>query len=334
MAHTKRTKKKKPTNKWILCSVAVLAGLFAAVLYLSLLFYVEITEKNTIQKLHYGITERALAVEASLDQLGRDVLLLSELSSLQVLINTADAPAQAELVENVEWDFLDFATQNTLYYQIRYIDEIGQEIVRIDHNGEVYTPISGSLLQDKRGRYYFDSTMQLYQGEVFISPLDLNIERGEVENRGSLQTPTYVPVIRYATPVFDQADNPKGIIITNVYAEHLLEKIQMSQVGTNKLFLLNAKGFYLSHPDQKKEFEFMFGEKSSFFRDYPELANHVLANDGRTFVETDDTKIMYRYIYPLFPSSDETSGFVRFENIPKENHFWVIAMEITKAGAQ
>ena len=47
-------------------------------------------------------------------------------------------------------------------------------------------------------------------GRVFVSPLDLNIERGEIEV-------PYKPVIRYATPVFDKENKAKGIVITNVF---------------------------------------------------------------------------------------------------------------------
>lgn len=52
--------------------------------------------------------------------------------------------------------------------------------------------------------------------EIFISPIDLNIELGKVEI-------PYVPTVRVATPVFNSENKKIGIIILNVYFDKFLK---------------------------------------------------------------------------------------------------------------
>ena len=54
-------------------------------------------------------------------------------------------------------------------------------VVRVNFNhGELYiVPKEG--LQSKEDRYYFIETIRLERGKVYVSPLDLNVEKAEVE---------------------------------------------------------------------------------------------------------------------------------------------------------
>lgn len=197
----------------------------------------------------------------------REVLYLSKLSNLERFIEGEDTKLE------LQNDFLAFSKYHPEFYQIRYIDETGKEIVRIDSDGITPRIIPESSLQNKKGRYYFDDTVNFSEGEFFVSPLDLNIENGRLENRGSEDDPSYVPVIRYATPVFNKDGKQKGIVITNIYGSSFLEYAAQD----NKIsFLINKEGFYLSNPDKTKEFGFMFGNNETLYKDYPEIASQIL----------------------------------------------------------
>ena len=65
-------------------------------------------------------------------------------------------------------------------------------MIRIDFDGKNYEVIKKSELQDKSLRYYFNETMNLDGGEIYVSPLDLNVENEKIENRGTEENPIYV----------------------------------------------------------------------------------------------------------------------------------------------
>ena len=51
-----------------------------------------------------------------------------------------------------------------------------------------------AALQNKKDRYYFQDTMTLEKGQIFISKLDLNMENGVLEQ-------PIKPMLRLGTPV-------------------------------------------------------------------------------------------------------------------------------------
>jgi hypothetical protein len=70
-----------------------------------------------------------------------------------------------------------------------------------------------------------------------MSPLDLNIEHGKVEELLKL-------MIRFSTPIYDYNGDLKGIIILNYLAENMLQvfrDIVLNSEGS--LTLLNSKGY-------------------------------------------------------------------------------------------
>lgn len=242
-----------------------------------------------LSRLNEEVTDNAEQIDLFLQEVHGDILFLSKLSSLREVINGG---AKA----NLEKDFLSFANEKDIFHQVRYIDENGQEIVNINSEEGVSKIVSN--LQNKKGRYYFTETVDLEPGEVFISPLDLNVENGEIENRGTKEEPAYIPVIRYATPVFDGEGKSKGIVIINIYAEHFLDHIHEEQKRGDLIFLIDHNGFYLSHPNFDKEFGFMFGKDETIYNDYPEIASSILSNEEIEIMELGDNLVSFRYIYP------------------------------------
>jgi len=245
---------------------------------------------SELSRLNEEVVDNMEQIDIFLQEVHGDVLFLSKLSSLNDIVNFDEGKGE------LEQDFLSFANEKDIFHQIRYIDENGQEIVNIDSREGVSKILSN--LQNKKDRYYFIETIDLELGEIFISPLDLNVENNEIENRGTEEEPAYVPVIRYATPVFDNKGNSKGIVIINIYAEHFLDHIHEEQIRGDLIFLVDHYGFYLSHPDFDKEFGFMFGNNETFYNDYPEIASSIFSNTETEIMELGDDLVSFRYIYP------------------------------------
>jgi putative two-component system response regulator len=148
--------------------------------------------------------------------------------------------------------FYGFARHHKEYYQIRIIDSSGYETVRIDNRRDGTTVIvPDSQLQSKKHRYYFQEAMKLDRDQIYASPIDLNIERGEIEV-------PYVPVIRLATPLFDSKAEKKGILILNIYFSRVLELLP------ENMFIQTEEGNLIS---LKSDGSISFNKSNYDFRD-------------------------------------------------------------------
>lgn len=256
---------------------------------------------------------------------GGDILFLSKLSGLKKIEDIGNIESEDEINE-LTTDFLEFIKENPAYYQLRYINEKGMEVIRVVFDTKNHTIVPKSDLQDKSSRFYFNETMRLNNGEVYISPLDLNVEQGKIENRGTQENPEYVPVIRFATPVFDNEGNNKGIIIANIYADYFLNDVRRAQREGETIFLINEESYYLAHPNKNKEYAFMFEDKEdNFHKDYPEVLDEILSNKNNKRIETENLIFSYRYLYPTVESFEINEGSKKIlgEN-PENNYFWIL----------
>ncbi len=152
---------------------------------------------------------------------------------------------------------LDRAIQRAVFYsrlkpeldQIRYLDEHGREVVRVDHGGLI---VPHAELQDKSDRPYFLKTFALGAGNLYLSAFDLNVERGQVER-------PYKPMLRFAVPVFDAAGRHRGVYVINVLGARVLSYLQDFRPDLqHRLRVLNARGYWLKGARPEQEWGFMF----------------------------------------------------------------------------
>ena len=230
------------------------------------------------------------------------------------MVDSRKARGSAEflhLKERLEKVALIISQTRPYYYQIRYIDENGHEVVRVDSDGDKSTVVPSDKLQNKGDRYYFTETMKYPNDQCYVSPMDLNVERGEIEL-------PHKPVVRVATPVFDSLGSKKGIVIINLYASYLIQQMQSLNIAKGgTTFLVNKDGFYLSHLNSQESDSKYFGLGSTkgLSKDYSiDIVNQILS--GKPGTIRNKTEIT-SYI-PIFTG----------DNISKE--FWVLAIAYPK----
>jgi PAS domain S-box-containing protein len=140
---------------------------------------------------------------------------------------------------------------NPQYDQIRYINENGQETFRVNWNGAV---VPGEELQDKADRPFFQAASTLAPGQIFISSIDLNVEKGKIER-------PIKPTLRLAMPLFDAAGRHRGIYIINYRAGNLIDQLrQFVPRRAQRLRLLNQQGYWLAGSSPDAEWGFMLPE--------------------------------------------------------------------------
>jgi len=181
---------------------------------------------------------------------------LHYLIGVRALREALDAPTPQHL-NRLAATIANFSRSQGVFDQVRWIDEAGMEKVRVDlANGEAAI-IPAERLQDKSERYYFTATVKLEPGEIFVSPLDLNIEQGKVEV-------PYKPSLRVATPVADSRGTMRGIFVLNYRAALMLDAY--SETISNSLdhaMVVNGEGYWLKGPKAEDEWGFMFHRPDS-----------------------------------------------------------------------
>lgn len=92
---------------------------------------------------------------------------------------------------------------------IRFIDISGQESIRFNRGDRGVYRVQENNLQDKSARPYFVDNMDLEDGEIALSPLNLN------KDRGMITTP-YTLVVRWVVPLFGIDGSKKGTLVANI----------------------------------------------------------------------------------------------------------------------
>ncbi|MDM8568625.1 PAS domain S-box protein, partial [Thiotrichales bacterium HSG1] len=217
-----------------------------------------------------------------------ELLFLSENNAIQDLLNTNSAK------QNLATEYLNFITHKKIYDQVRFLDTTGLEIVRANFNKGKPFIVPEEKLQNKSGRYYFEDTFVLKQGEIFISPFDLNVERGEVEQ-------PIKPMLRFGTPIFDQYDNKRGILLLNYLGKNLLEQMRKLAIKNfSDIMLLNKKSFWLLSPNKDDEWGFMSEQgldknfSNRFFNEWQVISSQ---KSGQFY--TTNGLFTFTTIYPL-----------------------------------
>jgi len=150
-----------------------------------------------------------------------------------------------------------------LYYQIRLIDTAGFERLKIGYTDEGYT--ISSDLQDKGKTFYMKEAAKLQKKEVYISPLNLNRENGNI----SLP---HIPVIRFIRPVYTHSGAKAGYVVLNYLADRIIDKLRLFERSNSSGFLLaNDEGLWIKSTDPGQNFLFdKSSEKAESFFEWEE----------------------------------------------------------------
>ncbi|WP_292432904.1 PAS domain S-box protein [Methylobacter sp.] len=226
--------------------------------------------------------------------------------------------------DRLSGDLLTFVKYRELYDRILFLDEHGQEKVRIDRNQRQPVIVPTRKLQDRSNLYFVEQALTLNKDFIYISPFDLAIEHDKIEQ-------PIKPVIRFGTPVFDQHGQKRGIILLNYRGQRLIDRLRtISQQSIGSLWLLNAKGHWLIGDRPEDEWSFMYPDrKNRFFADdYGEAWSSIIEHPERQQFMINGDLFTYGEILPkaLFGDIRESvvSGDERWllvARVPSEKFF-------------
>lgn len=298
----------------------LLFGIGIIVIALALVFFARLEKERLLAKMQSSETDTLrlikFVIARDLQDVGGDLLALSRNESLSDYLRYPSS-FNRELATG---RFKSFSRERKVYSQVRFLSSSGDELIRINKRNDMIQIVPPSGLQNKGNRYYFRDAISMKAGEIFVSPLDLNMEQGKLER-------PIVPTMRFATPVFDDSGHVRGVVVLNYRAEILLQRFSelFPQEDNGRFWLLNRDGYWLKADNKTREWGFVLDKSQNIKKHYSRLweamqteAHSFLSRDGLfTFTTLDplreigaDTVLSnqrIRWHLVLFLSSDNYS---------------------------
>ncbi|MEW8682630.1 MAG: sensor domain-containing diguanylate cyclase [Candidatus Thiodiazotropha endolucinida] len=301
-----------------------------ASLLLALIFYAFSTQTEKYELQTTLIREEAALNSASeltsllFEQKLSDLMVLAEGEVLRSYIHD---PSLKHWIR-VAREFSLFARRKPKYFQLRYIDNSGMEVIRINSDDNVQEIVPQSEMQNKADRYYFKEAMKLALGEIYISPLDLNVERGVIEQ-------PVKPTVRFATPVSDGYGVKQGIVIINYTPNELLQRIADNfETLRGNAVMLNSQGHWLQGVPEEQLWGFMYGRDETYATQKPDVWAAVTSSDKGSFF-TDDGVYIFKRAYPLVRNRLGTLENVDETIVPSpsrvEKRYWIFLSHISNS---
>lgn len=284
-------------------------------------------EHQMIQSLEYHIVDvRQESIQSHLSHITSDLLLLSQNNLVAQLLNDLTS---TESLDDVTGAFMRVSLQKCVYDQVRLIDEKGMEIIRVNFNQGHPKTVLKEKLQNKKDRYYFVNALKLSENEIYISPLDLNVENGSIEYPNK-------PIIRIATPVFDQQGNKRGIIVLNYFGQMIIDHFNdlKNPLIKSQVMLLNAESYWLKGPSPECEWGFMYQDKQdiTFSNEYPASWEIIKSAESKQF-ETEKGMFTFKTIHPIqrismSDSSGSNTILSSKKGIMANDYYWKVLSHI------
>jgi len=289
--------KVNPSGKSIMYkrALAIFFPLFIFFSVIIIFLYVTESGKNKIIIQNRNINNLALLnklIIADLNTVVSDLMFLAKQHKTKMIFDEKLSDKAFSIR-----DYILFSEQMRIYDQIRLLDITGMEVLRVNYDNGIATLEAEDKLQFKGERYYFIEANNLFKEEIYVSPVDLNMENGNFER-------PLKPVIRFATPVFNDAGQKKGVVIVNFMANVILRRLDDIPDNDNSsdednIMLLNAKGFWLKSSDPQNEWGFILKERNKrrFQYLFPEEWEKISADEYGQFM-TDNGLFTFLKIYP------------------------------------
>jgi len=250
------------------------------------------------------VSSLELSIESKLESIPKDINFLTENYALKryMIWRPMSVAKQSQKWKTIFSDILkDFLETRENYYNVRIVDLNGNELIAATYDSLTDNVFIKPLskLQNKSGRDYVEVTKKLKKGEFYISKMNLNIENGKIEK-------PYIPVVRYATPMYDGNNVIVGILVANIYANKILDVIATNESKNKKkkisYFLIDSQGDYLYNKDSQKCWGAQLKHGFNFYKEYPNVKEEIKGSHG--IFNKDGKVYVFHKIHPLIEIED------------------------------
>lgn len=214
---------------------------------------------------------------AAIDEVADDALQLARQPLTQRIGANPDGAGGALDKDTLTDQFVALLAVNPEYFQIRLISAglNGLEVVRVDRDENRLTPVAGDDLQEKGHYPYVFKTLRLGSGEVQLSDIGINHERGAHAGLGQ-------PSLTVATPIRGEHGEAFALIVINVDLNSLFGQLRRDLPENYDVYLANQWGDFLVHPDPARTFGFDQGRRILVQDSFPDTAALVRGEARQT----------------------------------------------------
>ena len=194
-------------------------------------------------------------------------------------------------------------------HQLGWLDASGREVLRVERRAGQVVVVDDDELEDKSRRSYYQRTMKLPLGTVYVSRLDLNQEDGAPEV-------PWRPAIRLATRTTN------GVVVLDVNAARLLTPFAYAETDSAPIhrWLLNSRGYWLAGRDDSMLWGFMFGRATTAAAEFPTTWNRIQAREDESWVDHD------RILSAALVGFDTAAGTsMVMHPVHNEESWWIVS---------
>ncbi|MCP3933415.1 MAG: response regulator [Bacteroidetes bacterium] len=306
-SNTQNKSKSLFANTIVITNTSLFLGISASLLMLIILNHnkaydllrekIIIEEKQHQENIDTAFTQQLMAIV-------RDGLILAHQPlGIDVLINNDPVDRLSLLNE-----YLTRTKYQNNLEQLRLLDIHGQEKIRINNKNNKPTVILNDKLQNKADKYYFQHGINTKIDGIYISPIDLNREKGIIEV-------PFKPMIQLAAPI-SRKFIKIGLLVMNLNATPYISTIDLYSVKSR--WLINKDGYWL-HGDEHYlwGFEFSTRKKQNLALQKPKLWEK-LQKISQQLVETKQGVYVSRKIeLDIFPTINQQIN-------PQHKPFWYL----------
>ncbi|BBP45444.1 hypothetical protein THMIRHAS_08170 [Thiosulfatimonas sediminis] len=227
--------------------ILIIIGLAAIVVNMDFTLRNEQQAKNNQQILDQvtGI------IRSNLTKTNEDVQFIAALPLAEAFLHN---PQDERSYQQLSDTLLKFTNSRQDYHQLRLLDKNGMEKLRIELNKRTLNLVPEEELQDKSDRYYYQAAKTLSPGEIYQSPLDLNIEFDKIER-------PFRPTLRFVQGIFSGGEI-LGYVVLNYNVNSIFRNLDRVMANyrneQTKLYIANQQGYLLYSPNDTQNWGFMF----------------------------------------------------------------------------
>lgn len=157
------------------------------------------------------------------------------------------------------------ARERRIYDKIRYISASGREEVAINYDGERPYLEWPSNLSNISDRFYFQQTLSLRPGMVYISDFEPHSIGEKIER-------PLKPIIRVATPIYNGTGGAAGIVVLNVRGNAILDLIRAQwEMSSGIPLVVTDRGQFVLAADKSQEWGEFLGHDTTFGSRYGDV---------------------------------------------------------------
>jgi diguanylate cyclase (GGDEF)-like protein len=243
---------------------------FVIIISLASIILFFFARKNAHQAFEVMKSNQHWAVQMEYNYIQRNIAsLVSDVSFLQDIYGKEfhALPNDKDLAK----ELISFANRRQVYDEIYYVDNRGNETLKIKLNHGKAEKVPASELKNISSTHFFKDAIITVEDSLYIAPAELNKVRDNVEI-------PYKPMIRLGMPIFIDG-KMQGVLFVNYLAKDLLASFKnYGQAFNSQILLLNQQGYYLASENPEDEWGFMFpnGANKRFDLQYPQAWSALL----------------------------------------------------------